>query len=120
MIIFTSVFLKIKAIKQHIKYHAITLLLALFVLNNSYVLAQFYNGTNTGFGKNRVQFKNYEWKYYRFDKYETYFYTGGNELAVYTSKIAPKLIEDQEEFFDFDLKEKIQFILTGFGLGFRI
>lgn len=111
MIIFTSVFLKIKAIKQHIKYHAITLLLALFVLNNSYVLAQFYNGTNTGFGKNRVQFKNYEWKYYRFDKYETYFYTGGNELAVYTSKIAPKLIEDQEEFFDFDLKEKIQFII---------
>jgi Tol biopolymer transport system component len=82
-----------------------------FVSNNPTAMAQFYNGTNTGFGKNRVQFKTYEWKYYRFDNYETYFYTGGNELAVYTSKIAKDLIADQEDFFDFDLKEKIQFII---------
>ena len=83
----------------------------MFVSNNPAAIAQFYNGTNTGFGKNRVQFKTYEWKFYRFDNYETYFYTGGNELAVYTSKIAKDLIADQEDFFDFDLKEKIQFII---------
>lgn len=73
--------------------------------------AQFYNGTNTGFGKNRVQFKNFEWKFYRFENYETYFYTGGSELATYTSKLAPQYIEEMEDFFDFDLKEKIQFII---------
>ncbi len=87
------------------------MLIVVLVSSNQTAVAQFYNGTNTGFGKNRVQFKPYEWKFYRFDKYETYFYTGGNDLAVYTSKIAPKLIEDQEDFFDFDLKEKIQFII---------
>lgn len=87
------------------------LLIVAFVFNNPLAVAQFYNGTNTGFGKNRVQFKTYEWKYYRFDSYETYFYTGGNELAVYTSKIAKDFIIKQEDFFDFELKEKIQFII---------
>lgn len=87
------------------------MLLVLFVFTNQQAQAQFYNGTNTGFGKNRVQFKNYEWKYYRFDNYETYFNTGGSELAVYTSKIAKDFIAEQEDFFDFDLREKIQFII---------
>ena len=73
--------------------------------------AQFYNGTNVGFGKNRVQFKEFEWKYYRFEQYETYFYTGGTELAIYTSKAARKYLLEEEELFDFDLKENIQFII---------
>lgn len=73
--------------------------------------AQFYNGTNVGFGKNRVQFKNFEWKFYRFSKYETYFYTGGKELAVYAAKAAQKYLLEQEELFDFDLRENIQFII---------
>lgn len=73
--------------------------------------AQFYNGTNVGFGKNRVQFKEFEWKYYRFEQYETYFYTGGKDLAIYTSKAARKYLLEQEELFDFDLRDKIQFII---------
>tara|TARA_R110001592_G_scaffold72804_5_gene222489 strand:+ start:1502 stop:4669 length:3168 start_codon:yes stop_codon:yes gene_type:complete len=75
------------------------------------VQAQFYNGTNVGFGKNRVQFKEFEWKYYRFEQYETYFYTGGKDLAVYTAKAAQKYLLEQEELFDFDLRDKIQFII---------
>ncbi|MCB9359892.1 MAG: hypothetical protein H6587_03145 [Flavobacteriales bacterium] len=73
--------------------------------------AQFYNGTNVGFGKNRVQFKEFEWKYYRFEQYETYFYTGGKDLAIYTAKAAQKYLLEQEELFDFDLRDKIQFII---------
>jgi len=82
----------------------------LFVLPCT-IQAQFYNGTNVGFGKNRVQFKQFEWKYYRFPKFETYFYTGGKELAVYTAKSAQKSLLEQEELFDFDLRENIQFII---------
>ncbi len=73
--------------------------------------AQFYNGTQIGFGKNRVQFDYFEWKYYRFSQYETYFYTGGQELAVYTAKVARKHIKQQEEFFEYELQDKIQFII---------
>ncbi|MBL4667876.1 MAG: PD40 domain-containing protein [Flavobacteriales bacterium] len=73
--------------------------------------AQFYNGTHVGFGKNRVQYDYFEWKYYRFDQYETYFYTGGKELAIYTAKVARKHLKDQEAFFEYDLRDKIQFII---------
>ena len=73
--------------------------------------AQFYNGTQVGFGKNRVQYDYFEWKYYRFENYETYFYTGGKELAVYTSKVAKEYIKQQEEFFEYELKGKMQFII---------
>jgi Tol biopolymer transport system component len=64
-----------------------------------------------GFGKNRVQFDKFEWKYYRFTQYETYFYTGGKNLAIYTAKVASKHIRDQEEFFEYELQDKIQFII---------
>ncbi len=73
--------------------------------------AQFYNGTHVGFGKNRVQYDYFEWKYYRYSQYETYFYTGGKELAVYTAKVARKHLKDQEAFFEYDLRDKIQFII---------
>ncbi|PJB15344.1 MAG: hypothetical protein CO118_03890 [Flavobacteriales bacterium CG_4_9_14_3_um_filter_32_8] len=73
--------------------------------------AQFYNGTHVGFGKNRVQYDYFEWKYYRYNQYETYFYTGGNELAIYTAKVARQHIKDQEAFFEYDLVDKIQFII---------
>ena len=73
--------------------------------------AQFYNGTKTDFGQNRVQFDDFEWKYYRFQKYETYFYKGGNELAIFTAKTAEKYIEEQELLFDYYLKDRIQFVI---------
>ena len=72
---------------------------------------QFYNGTKVGFGKNRVQYDYFEWKFYRYAQYETYFYTGGKELAIYTAKVARKHIKDQEAFFEYELKDKIQFIV---------
>lgn len=73
--------------------------------------AQFYNGTHVGFGKNRVQYDYFEWKYFRYNQYETYYYTGGKELAIYAAKVARKHIKDQEDFFEYDLKDKIQFIV---------
>ncbi|MBL4594486.1 MAG: PD40 domain-containing protein [Flavobacteriales bacterium] len=58
-----------------------------------------------------MQYDYFEWKYYRYSQYETYFYTGGKELAVYTAKVARKHIKDQETFFEYDLRDRIQFII---------
>lgn len=85
-------------------------MLSVFLTTNN-LNAQFYNGTHTGFGKNRVQYDYFEWKFYRYTQYETYYYTGGKELAIYTAKVARKHIKDQEKFFEYDLKDKIQFII---------
>lgn len=82
-----------------------------FFLTPDNTEAQFYNGTHTGFGKNRVQYDYFEWKFFRYAQYETYYYTGGKELAIYTAKVARKHIKDQEDFFEYDLKDKIQFIV---------
>ena len=45
--------------------------------------AQYYNGSNINFGKSRVQFytDKFVWSYYRFNRFDTYFYTGGKNLA---------------------------------------
>ena len=55
------------------------------------------------FGKNRVQYENNFWQYYRFPKFDTYFYVGGKELAAYTGEFALKKIPDLENLFDYKL-----------------
>ena len=52
-----------------------------FLASLSY--AQFYNGMNMEFGKNRVQWKDFHWSYYEQETFDVYFYQGGNELAKY-------------------------------------
>lgn len=73
--------------------------------------AQFYNGSQTDFGKNRVQYQDFKWQYMRFEKYEVYYSIGGRELAVYTARAAKQHIADIEKFLDYSLDERIQFVV---------
>jgi len=52
--------------------------------------AQFYNGYQMEFGRSRVQFNQFFWTYYKFKRFDTYFYLNGKELAVHTAKYATK------------------------------
>tara|TARA_R110002049_G_scaffold254642_2_gene430124 strand:- start:4420 stop:7689 length:3270 start_codon:yes stop_codon:yes gene_type:complete len=102
--------------KVNLSNHSFNQLAGLFLLILSTIysqqsFAQFYTGSNIEFGKNRVQYENFEWKFYRFDKYETYFYTGGQEIAEYTAQYAHTKIAEQEKFFDYYLDEPIQFVI---------
>lgn len=63
------------------------------------------------FGKNRVQYQEINWTYYSYDKYEVYFYEGGREIANYVSLLAKKNIIEVEKFIDYQLEEKLQFIV---------
>ena len=75
------------------------------------VLAQFYNGSELTFGKSRVQYRDFVWSFYKFDRHDVYFYTGGKDLALYTANSADLIIKETEEFFDFAMDEKLQFIV---------
>src|SRR5688572_342568 len=77
----------------------------------AFLNAQFYNGSQTDFGKNRVQYQDFKWQYMRFEKYEVYYNIGGRELAVYTARAAKQHISDIEKFLDFTLEERIQFVV---------
>lgn len=73
--------------------------------------AQFYNGSQLTFGKNRVQFNRFIWSFYRFEKYDAYFYQGGSELATYAARYTDKHLKEIEGALQTSLEEKIQFII---------
>ncbi len=73
--------------------------------------SQFYNGSQTDFGQNRVQYQDFKWNYYKFPKYEVYYNTGGKELAIYVARAAKTHIAEIEKFFDYTLDDRIQFIV---------
>ena len=87
--------------------------LIVFVLclsaNKSY--SQFYQGTQMSFGKNRVQYDDFFWSYYRFKNFDAYYYKGGMEQAIYTSKVADEDLAQIEKLFDYNLEGRMQFII---------
>lgn len=75
------------------------------------VSGQFYNGSQLTFGKSRVQYNNFLWLYFKFEKFDTYYYLNGRELALYTAEYADKHIKEIERVLQTNLEEKIQFII---------
>ncbi|MBA4322450.1 MAG: hypothetical protein C0408_06480, partial [Odoribacter sp.] len=72
---------------------------------------QFYNGLQMNFGKNRVQYYDYYWSYYRFDDIDCYFNENGRELAQYTADYAIKRLAEIEDYFDYKLEKRLIFII---------
>lgn len=89
------------------KYAILLLLLALLPAAR----AQFYNGMNMTFGKNRVQWTDFHWSYYMNDKFDVYFYQGGNDLARYAQAYANDQIPRLETRLNSRFSRKIQFIV---------
>jgi hypothetical protein len=81
--------------------------------------AQFYNGSQQEFGKNRVQYEDFLWQYYRFDRMETYFYKGGRDVARYVALSAHKHMKELEKEFDFTVDDRLQFIVYNSLTDFR-
>jgi len=75
------------------------------------VLGQFYNGSQQEFGKNRLQYEPFLWQNFQFERFDTYFYEGGKDLAEYVSRTATIHLADMEELFDYEITEKIEFVV---------
>lgn len=86
---------------------AIVLLLLVSVFSQ----AQFYNGSSMTFGKNRVQYGEFLWLYYKFDDFDTYFYLNGEELAQFAARYANDQIPLMESRIESGLDKRIQFII---------
>jgi hypothetical protein len=70
--------------------------------------AQFYQGSNMEFGKNRIQYRDFTWFYYPGEHFEVYYYIGGEPLAQYVLMSAEENLVEMQHFFDFSLDDKIQ------------
>jgi hypothetical protein len=101
--------LKTSAFTLFTRFLAIAALI--FFAATETVFAQFYNGSQMEFGKNRIQHDQFLWSFYRFDKFDTFFYPGGKDLAIYTAKTANRHIRELESILDYELAGKIQFVI---------
>lgn len=73
--------------------------------------AQFYNGSIMDFGKNRVQYQDFAWRYLRYARFDCYYYQGGEDLAEYVGKKAALFVPEMERALEFNLENPIQFIV---------
>ncbi|MCB9186992.1 MAG: hypothetical protein H6601_09625 [Flavobacteriales bacterium] len=86
-------------------------LVVLMLLPFTSAFGQFYNGSQMEFGKNRVQYGKTDWFFYRFDRFDVYFYLGGNELAEYTMRASDRALRDLEKTFDYTMDKRFQVII---------
>lgn len=91
--------------------HKIALLLFSILLIGNLVHAQFYNGLQNEFGKNRIQYQTYDWQFFRQDKFDVYFYNKGTELGKYAAESAFRQLEELETLFDFTLEDRFEIIV---------
>jgi len=73
--------------------------------------AQFYYGHQMNFGKSRVQYNDFYWYYFRYEKFDAYFNQQGKALANYVSDYLSEEINRLENFFDYTLDNRIIFIV---------
>lgn len=75
------------------------------------LMAQFYNGHQMDFGKNRVQFDQFDWFFFRFNEFDTYYYPGGRDLALKTARIANEEKEEISDILNHPLNQRVIFVV---------
>lgn len=63
------------------------------------------------FGKNRVQYNNFYWSFYRYDKFDTYFNQDGEAIAKFTGEYASQEILKLEEKLNHTLNNRLIFLV---------
>lgn len=81
--------------------------------------SQGYNGYYQEFGKNRIQYTTFEWNQYDFDRYNVYYYGSGATNASYVAQVAPDILANLENRFDYYLDGKVEFIIYNSHSDFR-
>ena len=68
-------------------------------------------GTNAQyFGKNKVQYTNFEWHYVQSEHFDVYFNKGGEGVAAFVAEVAEESYEMLRKDFRYDLKDRITII----------
>ncbi|MEI9946242.1 MAG: hypothetical protein WDN26_18725 [Chitinophagaceae bacterium] len=84
------------------------LLACLFVFVSVKMNAQV---NNVEFGKNRVQYQKFSWKYYQTENFNTYFSQDGLGLGKYVAQIAETELSGLEEFIEYGLQRRINVVV---------
>lgn len=63
------------------------------------------------FGKNRVQYQKFKWRYYQTENFNTYFSEDGLGLGKYVAQIAETELPSLEEFVEYALQRRINIVV---------
>ncbi len=83
-------------------------LLLVFFVSKHEIFAQV---STVEFGKNRVQYQNFKWKYYQTNNFNTYFSQDGLALGKYVAQIAEKELPALEEFIEYGMQRRANIIV---------
>lgn len=86
-------------------------LIALVLLCQLYSRGQFNYGHQMDFGKNRIQYQDFIWTYFDYDRYRVYSYQGGGEIAKYVSVAVNNYLPVLEKRLDNQVEDKINIIV---------
>ncbi|HEX2533120.1 MAG TPA: hypothetical protein VHK69_05265, partial [Chitinophagaceae bacterium] len=90
------------------KYLGKSLLTGLCALSVTLMNAQV---NNVEFGKNRVQYQKFNWKYYQTENFNTYFSQDGLELGKYVAQVAESELSGLEEFVEYGLQRRANIVV---------
>lgn len=63
------------------------------------------------FGKNRVQYQKFKWKYYQTENFNSYFSQDGLGLGKYVAQVAEMELPSIEEFVEYGLQRRINIVV---------
>jgi len=63
------------------------------------------------YGKNRVQYQKFKWKYYQTENFNTYFSQDGLELGKYVAQVAENELPGLEEFVEYGLQRRANIVI---------
>ncbi|MGZ4090949.1 MAG: hypothetical protein ACXVNO_09545, partial [Bacteroidia bacterium] len=72
---------------------------------------QFNYGHQMDFGKNRIQYQDFTWTYFDYDRFRVYSYQGGGEIAKYVSVSVNNQLPILEKRLDHQVEDKINIIV---------
>lgn len=63
------------------------------------------------FGKNKVQYQNFDWKFIQSEHFDIYYYEGGRQLAEFTAEIAESSYVSLKEQFNYVLIKRVPIVV---------
>src|SRR5579875_2070013 len=63
------------------------------------------------YGKNRIQYKKFHWKFYQTDNFNTYSSQGGLELGKFVAQVAEEELKSIEQATEYSLQRKANIIV---------
>ena len=82
----------------------------LFILFISVLVFGISTLSAQGFGQNKVQYKDFDWRFIQSEHFDVYFYDGGYDIARFTAEVAESAYVALQHDFQYDLAERVAII----------